>query len=222
MSEATANATGLLLRRLGRREYEPTWAAMRAFTDGRTEATPDELWLLEHPPVFTLGRNATREHLLDPGDIATVAVDRGGQVTYHGPGQAVLYTLVDLRRRGLGVRALVDALEGATVDWLAGQGITAATRRDAPGVYVEGAKIASLGLRVRQGRAYHGLALNVDADLAPFQRINPCGYRGLPVTRLADLGVDTTPEAAGAGVAGELAQRLGSRIRPTEGAEHAG
>ncbi|MFP4131838.1 MAG: lipoyl(octanoyl) transferase LipB [Thiohalospira sp.] len=222
MTEASGNGTGLLLRRLGRREYASTWAAMRAFTEGRTEATPDELWLLEHPPVFTLGRNAAREHLLDPGEIETVAVDRGGQVTYHGPGQAVLYTLVDLRRRGLGVRALVDALEGATVDWLAAQGITAATRRDAPGVYVDGAKIASLGLRVRHGRAYHGLALNVDADLSPFERINPCGHRGLPVTRLADLGVDTTPEAAGAGIAGELAARLGSRIRPTEGADHAG
>jgi lipoyl(octanoyl) transferase len=177
-----------LLRELGRRDYLPTWQAMQAFTDRRDVATPDELWLVEHPPVFTQGMNGKPEHLLDPGDIPVVPVDRGGQVTYHGPGQLVVYPLLDLRRRHLGVRDLVQRLEFAVIDLLAGYGIEALGRRDAPGVYVDGRKVASLGLRVRRGCSYHGLSLNVDMDLAPFARINPCGYAGLEVTRTVDLG----------------------------------
>jgi lipoyl(octanoyl) transferase len=162
---------------------------MQRFTEERTADTPDELWLVEHPPVFTLGLNGKAEHLLNPGAIDVIQVDRGGQVTYHGPGQVVLYLLVDLRRRGLGVRALVHRMEQAVIALLAGYGIPARARLDAPGVYVDGAKIASLGLRVRRGCSYHGLALNVDMDLEPFSRINPCGYPGLAVTQLRDLGV---------------------------------
>lgn len=177
----------LRARRLGLCDYQDTWAAMRDFTDQRDADTPDELWLLEHPPVFTLGQAGRPEHVLDPGPIPVVRTDRGGQVTYHAPGQLVAYVLCDLRRCGLGVKALVHQLEGAAIDLLAGQGIRALARPDAPGVYVNGAKIASLGLRVRRGCSYHGLALNLTLDLAPFRRINPCGYAGLAVTRTADL-----------------------------------
>lgn len=177
---------------------------MQAFTQERSEATPDELWQLEHPPVFTQGLNGRPEHLLDPGPVPVVAVDRGGQVTYHGPGQAVVYVLVDLKRRGLGVRRLVTILEEAVVAELAEHGITGHPRPDAPGVYVDAAKIASVGLRVRRGASYHGVALNVAMDLAPFSRINPCGYQGLAVTQLRDLGVTASPEAVGR----DLLQRL--------------
>jgi len=180
----------LLIRHLGLRPYEATWKAMRTFTDRRDERTPDELWLLEHPPIFTLGQAGRREHLLAPGDIAVLEVDRGGQVTYHGPGQLVAYLLLDLRRAGLGVKRLVNLLEQAVVDLLDGYGIRSSVRADAPGVYVDGAKIASLGLRVRRGCSFHGLALNVDMDLEPFSRINPCGYAGLAVTSMAELGID--------------------------------
>jgi lipoyl(octanoyl) transferase len=173
------------MRRLGQVEYEPTLAAMREFTDTRHPDTPDELWLLQHPPVFTQGQAGRAEHLLAPGDIPVMQVDRGGQVTYHGPGQWVLYLLVDLRRRGLAVRALVDIIEQGVVALLAGYGIAASGRPGAPGVYVDGEKIASLGLRVRRGCSYHGLALNVDMDLEPFSRINPCGHAGLAVTSMA-------------------------------------
>jgi lipoyl(octanoyl) transferase len=159
---------------------------MQAFTDRRNPATPDEIWLLEHPPVFTLGQAGRPEHLLDPGEIPVLQVDRGGQVTYHGPGQLVLYLLLDLRRRRLGVRQLVSLMEQAVVGLLGSYGIGASARRDAPGVYVEARKIASLGLRVRHGCSFHGLSLNVNMDLAPFQRINPCGYPGLEVTQLVD------------------------------------
>jgi len=187
----------LTVRHLGRTDYTATWHAMRAHTAGRGPDAPDELWLTEHPPVFTLGRNARPEHLLAPGDIPVVRTDRGGQVTYHGPGQLVVYLLVDLRRRGLGVRHLVDAMEQALVATLADWGIAAHARPDAPGVYVGAAKIASLGLRVSRGRSYHGLALNVAMDLAPFARINPCGMPGLTVTQLRDLGVEVDlPQAA--------------------------
>jgi len=178
---------------------------MQRFTEERGADTPDELWLVEHPPVFTVGLNGKPEHLLAPGDIDVVKVDRGGQVTYHGPGQIVLYLLIDLRRRGLGVRALVSLMEQAVIELLAGYGIQSVARQDAPGVYVDGAKIASLGLRVRRGCSYHGLALNVDLDLAPFQRINPCGYPGLAVTRLRDLGVTDGRE--------EVATRLVAIVR---------
>lgn len=176
----------LRVRHLGDQPYEPTFRAMQAFTDNRDADTSDELWLLEHPPVFTQGQAGRAEHLLAPGDIPVVPVDRGGQVTYHGPGQLVGYVMADIRRRDLGVRDLVTALEQALVSTLAHWSIEAAPRRDAPGVYTQGCKIASLGLRVRRGCSYHGLALNVDMDLSPFQRINPCGYAGMPVTRISD------------------------------------
>ena len=195
----------LWFRRLGRQDYEPVFAAMRAFTEARTADTADELWSVEHPPVFTQGLAGKPEHLLAPGDIPVIQVDRGGQVTYHGPGQAVVYCLLDVRRLGLSVRALVTALEQAVIELLAAHGVAAHARPDAPGVYVNDAKIAALGLRLRQGRSYHGLSLNVAMDLEPFTRINPCGYRGLRVTQLRDLGIDLGPDAA----AEELLPRLG-------------
>ncbi len=197
------------LRRLGMLAYEPVWRAMQAFTAARDETTADELWLVEHPPVFTLGLNAKPKHLLAPGDIPVVNVDRGGQVTYHGPGQIVLYPLLDLNRLKIGVRELVRRMEQAVIDLLAAHGIAAEGREDAPGVYVAGAKIAALGLRVRRGRSYHGLALNVDLDLAPFSRINPCGYPGMAVTRTRDLGIAADPAALGEALATHLQALLG-------------
>jgi lipoyl(octanoyl) transferase len=179
----------VIIRRLGRVDYEPTWRAMQRFTEERGPSTADEIWLLEHPPVFTLGMAADRSHLLAPGDIPVVQVDRGGQVTYHGPGQLVAYALLDLRRLGLNVRELVTRLEQSVIDLARDHGIEAGGRRDAPGVYVQGRKLASVGMRIRRGCSYHGLALNVDMDLSPFARINPCGMVNLEVTRLADLGV---------------------------------
>ena len=173
-------------RELGRMAYEPVWHAMQRFTNERGTSAPDEIWLVEHPPVFTQGQAGKAEHVLLPGDIPVVQVDRGGQVTYHGPGQLVAYPLVDVRRLGLGVRELVSRIEQSLIDLLAGYGVSAEARADAPGVYVNGAKIASLGLRIRRGCSFHGLALNVDMDLQPFQRINPCGYAGLAMTQLAD------------------------------------
>lgn len=177
-----------VVRRLGCVDYVPTWRSMQRFTEERSATTPDEIWLLEHPPVYTLGMNASRAHLLAPGEIPVVQIDRGGQVTYHGPGQLVVYPLVDLGRLKLGIRDFVGALERAVID-LAGQfGIAAECRRGAPGVYVEGRKLASVGVRVRRGASYHGMALNVALDLEPFRRINPCGYAGLEMTQLAQLG----------------------------------
>ena len=199
----------LCLRSLGRREYEPVFAAMRVFTEGRDAATSDELWSVEHPPVFTQGLAGKVEHLLAPGDIPVVQVDRGGQVTYHGPGQVVVYCLLDVRRLGLSVRGLVTILERSVIDLLAAYRIVGRTRPDAPGVYVEDAKVASLGLRLRQGRSYHGLSLNVAMDLEPFTRINPCGYPGLRVTQLCDLGIDLTPELAAAELLANLSRNLG-------------
>ncbi len=198
----------LLFRRLGRRDYAPVFDAMRAFTETRVADTLDELWWVEHPPVFTQGLAGKAEHLLAPGEIPVVQVDRGGQVTYHGPGQVVVYCLVDVRRLGFSVRGLVTALERAVIDLLAAHGVVAHARPDAPGVYVGDAKVAALGLRLRQGRSYHGLSLNVAMDLEPFTRINPCGYPGLRVTQLRDLGVDLTPAAA----AEELLPRLGRNL----------
>ena len=209
-----------LQRRLGRRDYVATWQAMQAFTDGRDAETADELWLVEHPPVFTQGLNGRPEHLLDPGPIPVVPVDRGGQVTYHGPGQLVVYTLLDLRRRELGVRELVQRLEYAVIDLLAGYGIDAVGRRDAPGVYVDRRKIASLGLRVRRGCSYHGLSLNVDLDLAPFARINPCGHAGLEVTRTADLGGPTTWDEAADALVPHLLRQLARPTRPAARPAH--
>src|SRR5688572_21881106 len=186
---SSSNDTGPVVRWLGLSDYEPTWRAMQSFTDQRTAATPDEIWLLEHPPVFTLGMNAKPEHLLAPGAIEVVQIDRGGQVTYHGPGQLVVYPLIDLRRAGLGVRDLVTGLENAIIEFCAARGVRAISRREAPGIYVDGRKLASVGLRVRRGCSYHGLAFNIAMDLEPFQRINPCGYAGLEVIDLRTLGV---------------------------------
>ena len=179
----------IVVRSLGLHDYEPLWRDMQQFTETRSSLTPDEIWFTEHPPVFTLGLNASREHLLTPGDIPVIQVDRGGQVTYHGPGQLMVYPLIDLKRAGLGVRDLVTGLEQTVVDLLAEFDIEAASREDAPGVYVEGRKVASVGLRVRRGGSYHGMALNIDMDLEPFSRINPCGFSGLEVTDLAALGI---------------------------------
>ncbi|MBV8783909.1 MAG: lipoyl(octanoyl) transferase LipB [Gammaproteobacteria bacterium] len=197
------------LRHLGLIAYEPTWRSMQRFTQERTAETPDEIWFLEHPPVFTLGLNASRAHLLDAGDIPVVQIDRGGQVTYHGPGQLVVYPLVDLRRAGLGIRDFVTALERAVIALAAQSGIRAECRRNAPGVYVAGRKLASVGVRVRRQGAYHGLALNVSLDLAPFARINPCGYAGLQMTRLLDLGGPETVAEAAAALAPHLLAALG-------------
>jgi len=183
---------------LGRVEYEPTWREMQRITDTRDEHTPDEIWLLEHPPVFTLGLNADASHVLAAGDIPVVKIDRGGQVTYHGPGQLVVYPLIDIRRAGLGVRDLVTALERAVIAYCKSVGITAECRKNAPGVYVDGKKIASVGLRIRRGASYHGLAFNVNMDLEPFGRINPCGYAGLQMTQVAALGSpDASVESVG-------------------------
>jgi lipoyl(octanoyl) transferase len=198
-----------LLKFLGARPYEPTWRAMQLFTDARGADTPDEIWFLEHPPVFTLGLNGKREHLLAPGDIPVVQIDRGGQVTYHGPGQLVVYPLLDLRRLGLGVRELVTALENAVIRTAASWEITAAARRDAPGGYVEGRKLASLGLRIRRGSSYHGLAFNVSMDLEPFRRINPCGFANLEVTDLATLGGSSRVREVAQRLAPELLAELG-------------
>ncbi len=177
------------VRSLGRQEYEPLWRRMQAFTDTRTAETDDEIWFTEHPPIFTLGLNASREHVLSPGNIPVVQVDRGGQVTYHGPGQLMIYPLLDLKRARLSIRDLVTALEQSVVTLLAHYDIAAASRKEAPGVYVAGRKVASVGLRIRRGASYHGMALNVAVDLEPFSRINPCGYKDLELTDLHTLGV---------------------------------
>lgn len=201
--------SGPLIRRLGRIEYEPTWRSMQRFTDERGPDTADEIWFLEHPPVFTLGMNARREHLIAPGDIPVVQIDRGGQVTYHGPGQLVVYPLIDLRRAGLGVRDLVTALERAVIGYAAELGVAAAARAGAPGVYVGERKLASIGIRVRRGASYHGLAFNVNMDLAPFRRINPCGYAGLEMTQLAELTDVASVERAADGLEPHLLRTLG-------------
>ena len=190
----------LIVRQLGRQDYEPLWRRMQTFTDERDASTPDELWFTEHPPVFTLGVNADQQHILAPGDIPVVQIDRGGQVTYHGPGQLMIYPLIDLRRRGLGVRDLVTALEQSVVDLLADRSIAARARKDAPGVYTGDVKVASVGLRIRRGCSFHGMALNVDVDLEPFSRINPCGFANLELTDLKRLGAGEDPV--------EVSQRL--------------
>ena len=205
-------ATGFVLRTLGRTDCERCWCAMRAWTDARTRDTPDELWITEHPPVYTLGLAGRREHLLHANAIPVLKVDRGGQVTYHGPGQLVVYAMVDLARRRLGIRELVRRLEAAVVEWLGGHGISAYGKPSAPGVYVmrEGveAKIAALGLKVRNGCTYHGIAVNVAMDLSPFADIDPCGYPGLAVTQVSNLGVATSVERAGRTLAPILARTI--------------
>jgi len=182
--------SNIVIREFGLQPYEPVWHAMQEFTNMRDDSTPDEIWFTEHEKVFTLGLNTAPEHLLDTGEIPVVQIDRGGQVTYHGPGQLMIYTLINLRRAGLGVRDLVTALEQSVVDLAAEYGIEAASRSDAPGVYVDGVKLASVGLRIRRGASFHGMALNVDTDLEPFSRINTCGFEGLDVIDLARLGAD--------------------------------
>jgi lipoyl(octanoyl) transferase len=200
----------LLVRRFpGLQAYEPMWRAMQALTDTRDEHTPDELWVVEHQPVFTLGQAGKWEHVLMPGDIPVVAVDRGGQVTYHGPGQIVAYPLIDLRRSGIGVREFVNRIEQALIDTLAEWNVVAVRKDGAPGVYVNGAKIAALGLRVRRGCTFHGLAFNIAMDLEPFNRINPCGFRGLEVVQLADLGGPSRLADVETVLIAELARQFG-------------
>lgn len=216
---AAASADGgreLLVRRLGRQPYEPVWQAMRAFTDRRDETTLDELWVLEHDPVFTLGQAGKWEHVLMPGDIPVVPVDRGGQVTYHGPGQIVAYPLIDLRRLGVGVRELVHRIEQAIIDTLEHWNIVAERVEGAPGVYVAGSKVAALGLRVRRGCTFHGLAFNVNMDLEPFHRINPCGYKGLQVTQVLDLGGPSGLEAVEDVLIGQIARQFAYRVTAAE------
>ncbi|MFU8814047.1 MAG: lipoyl(octanoyl) transferase LipB [Pseudomonadales bacterium] len=215
MSSAPAPAE-VLVRDLGCTGYQPTFEAMKAFTAARTAATMDEIWLTEHEPVFTQGQAGKAEHLLAPGNIPVVQSDRGGQVTYHGPGQIVAYLLLDIRRMSLSVRALVNGIERAVIDTLAGYGIDGAPRSDAPGVYVDGAKIASLGLRVRRGCSYHGLALNVAMDLEPFSRINPCGLWGMQVTQLADLVAVESLGAVRERLLASLARAYGVSLRRSD------
>jgi lipoyl(octanoyl) transferase len=205
----SARAAPPELRWLGRVAYEPAWREMQRHTDAATAATRDEIWFLEHPAVFTMGMNARPEHLLAVGDIPVVDIDRGGQVTYHGPGQLVVYPLLDLTRNRLGVRDLVEGIERAVVATLAGWGIEAYGKRDAPGVYVGSRKIASVGLRIRRGRSYHGLALNVAMDLEPFARINPCGYAGLQMTQVSELGGPSSVLEVGEALAPHLLRALG-------------
>ena len=210
--EQQAVSGTLIVRHLGRVEYEPTWWAMQAFTARRAPDTPDEFWLLEHPPVYTQGQAGKPEHLIATTDIPVISIDRGGQITYHGPGQVVVYVLVDLRRRGYGIRELVTRMEQAVIDLLATRGVTAERRAGAPGVYVDGAKIAALGLRVKHGCTYHGLALNVDMDLRPFAAINPCGYPGLAVTDCRTLGAALTVADAESALVEALRNRLDAPI----------
>jgi lipoyl(octanoyl) transferase len=201
---------------LGRRPYEPVWRAMQAFTDARDAATADELWLVEHDPVFTLGQAGRPEHVLAPGDIPVLHVDRGGQVTYHGPGQIVVYPLLDLKRLKIGVREYVCRIEQAVIDTLGEWNIEGRRREGAPGVYVNDAKVAALGIRVRRGCTFHGLAFNIAMDLEPFSRINPCGYAGLEVVSMADLGGPAGLEVVKPVLLRELAARFGLRLRAAD------
>jgi lipoyl(octanoyl) transferase len=206
-----------LVRELGRQAYEPVWRAMQKFTDARGPDTPDELWLVEHEPVFTLGQAGKPEHVLAAGDIPVLQVDRGGQVTYHGPGQLVAYPMVDLRRLGIGVRELVCRIEAAVIDVLTGFGVHGERREGAPGIYVDGRKVMALGLRVRRGCSFHGLAFNIAMDLEPFQRINPCGFRGLEVTSMLELGGPGELAAVRPLLVEALSRRLGLQARPVAG-----
>lgn len=207
--DAVSNLRTLEVLRLGRRAYEPVWRAMQAYTDTRGPESADQLWIVEHEPVFTLGQAGRREHVLAAGDIPVLEVDRGGQVTYHGPGQVVIYPLLDLRRLRIGVRELVDRIEQSAIDALAGWGVTAERRPGAPGVYVRGAKIMALGLRVRRGCSFHGLAFNVAMDLSPYSRINPCGFKGLEVVSLEALGSPVSYETVADALVHQLAAQFG-------------
>ncbi len=207
------SARGGIVRDLGRQPYEPVWRAMQRFTDQRDEDTPDEIWIVEHDPVFTLGQAGKPEHVLMPGDIPVLHVDRGGQVTYHGPGQIVAYPLLDLKRLKIGVREYVSRIEQAIIDTLAEWNIHAERRDGAPGVYVAGAKVAALGIRVRRGCTFHGLAFNVAMDLEPFRRINPCGYEGLQVTSVLDLGGPSGLDAVKPVLLEHLSRQFGLALR---------
>lgn len=213
-TDAGAGNRQAIVRDLGRQPYAPVWHAMQRFTDAREEATPDEVWLVEHDPVFTLGQAGKPEHVLAPGDIPVIHVDRGGQVTYHGPGQIVAYPLLDLRRLGIGVRDYVCKLEQAVIDTLAEWNIGAERQAGMPGVYVAGAKIASLGVRVRHGRTFHGLAFNVAMDLEPFHRINPCGYAGLRMTSVLDLGGPSGLDEVKPVLLEQMSRQFGLVLRP--------
>ncbi|MET0548065.1 MAG: lipoyl(octanoyl) transferase LipB [Xanthomonas sp.] len=204
------------VRQLGRQPYTPVWRAMQRFTDARDAATPDELWVVEHDPVFTLGQAGKPEHVLAPGDIPVLQVDRGGQVTYHGPGQLVVYPLLDLRRLHIGVRDYVCRIEQAIIDTLDEWNILGQRREGAPGVYVGGAKVAALGIRVRRGCTFHGLSFNVAMDLEPFHRINPCGYQGLQVTAVLDLGGPSGMQAVTPVLLAQLARQFGLTLQPLD------
>jgi lipoyl(octanoyl) transferase len=208
LSPPSSLTTRLRLRRLGRADYEPVWKSMQAYTDERGDDSEDELWLVEHPPVFTQGQAGKAEHVLAPGDIPVVQVDRGGQVTYHGPGQIVAYPLVDIQRKDIGVRDFVRRIEEAIIRVLDSYGVRGERIEGAPGIYVAGAKVASIGLRVRKGRSFHGLSFNIDMDLEPFRRINPCGFAGLEVTQLSALANVDYPEVENRLVR-SLARQLG-------------
>ena len=205
----TGEKPSLIVRHLGSRDYRTVVEAMQAFTEGRAPDTPDEFWMVQHPPVFTQGLAGKPEHVLDAGDIPVVQTDRGGQITYHGPGQLVLYLLIDMRRAGIGPRGLVSRMEDAVISLLSDRGVEASTRPDAPGVYVRGRKIASLGLRIRRGCSYHGLSLNTDMDLSPFQRINPCGFPGLEMTQVRDECGDFTMRSIEECLLRDMISRMG-------------
>ncbi|MGA0960576.1 MAG: lipoyl(octanoyl) transferase LipB [Sedimenticolaceae bacterium] len=206
----------LLVKHLGRVEYEPTWRAMQQFTESREQGSTSEAWIVEHPPVFTQGQAGKPEHLLAVNEIPVVQSDRGGQVTYHGPGQVVIYLLLNLRDTGMGIRGLVTAIEDSIIAMLAEHNIDAASRRDAPGVYVDEAKIAALGLRVKRGFTYHGLSFNLDMDLSPFQQINPCGYQGLAVTQGSELGLSLSFEQVANAILEELCSRIHHQAKVVE------
>lgn len=215
------NENTLIVRQLGRKRYMPIWQKMQAYTDTRDEHSPDEIWLVEHESVFTQGQAGKEEHLLAPGDIEVIKVDRGGQVTYHGPGQQMMYVLFNLRRLKIGVRQLVTWLEECIIESLAEYGIDAYAKADAPGVYVNNSKIASLGLRVRRGCSFHGLALNVNMDLSPFLRINPCGYAGMNMVQTAELNGPQNLESAGEGLVKQMIKKLNAaQVKYIEGFEN--
>lgn len=213
-AERILSAGTLRVRHPGRSDYRTVYEAMQVFTAQRDAHTQDEIWFVEHDPVFTLGLNSKPEHLLDTGDIPVFQSDRGGQVTYHGPGQLVMYALLDIQRLGINVQQLVHSLEATVIRWLSGYAIEAQARGDAPGVYVDGAKLAALGLRVKRGCSYHGLSLNVEMDLDPFSRINPCGLAGLPVCQLSGLGIHQSIHTVAQGLQSHLAEILGYTIEP--------
>ena len=211
-----SDAHTLLVKHLGRVEYEPTWRAMQQFTESREQGSTSEAWIVEHPPVFTQGQAGKPEHLLAVSEIPVVQSDRGGQVTYHGPGQVVIYLLLNLRDTGMGIRGLVTAIEDSIIAMLADHNIDAESRRDAPGVYVDEAKIAALGLRVKRGFTYHGLSFNLDMDLSPFQEINPCGYQGLAVTQGAELGLSLSFDQAAKAILEQLCSRINHQAKVVE------